>query len=261
MGAKITSLRAAGCEWLLQPNPEPPANGVGKGFISVGLSGWDECIPTIDSCTLADGTVVPDHGSVWDRVWHHGARLARVVVPASGFEFRREARRDAAGALVLHYAVRNTSARRVNVLWAAHPQLQAPPGTVVETSTPHLVQTYPDVEPTAPSSTITIDDVPLYAARKFYTLPESPAEFARIRRPDGRWLEFAWDPKLVPHLGIWLDAGAFAHRPVIAIEPCIGWYDNLCRAIGNQTSIELAPDEVRRWWIRLTAGTGTTPAS
>jgi galactose mutarotase-like enzyme len=253
-GAKITSLRAAGTEWLLQPDRERRSRNATSAFVAAGLSGWDECVPTIDSCTLADGTVLPDHGSVWDLHWHLGAhQVASVVVPSVGLNFQRKLDHSAES-LVLRYTLRNTSARQISVMWAAHPQFNAPPGTVVETSAQRYVQTYPELASARPAERFCIDDVPTNASRKFYLDREVRIDSARIRRADGRWLRFEWDPQLVPHFGVWLDAAQVAHRPVIAIEPGIGWYDDLSRAIANGSSLDLAPGATRRWWLRVTAG-------
>lgn len=251
-GGRITSLRGADIEWLLQPAGLPPQD---NSFVGSGLAGWDECIPTVAACTGADGRAVPDHGSVWAREWTVDGN-GYGTVQVEQFRFGRRIRHSQSG-LRLDYLVHSIAEEPIAVLWAAHPQVLSPPGTAVEIAVGDrgVLEVYPGPPRIVPWHQIrSIDAVPNGAARKIYLPVNEPVSAARLIRPDGRWLEWRWDPQLVPHLGVWFDNGAYAAQSVIAIEPAIGWYDSLDMAANNGTAMRLAAGETRRWWLALRVG-------
>jgi galactose mutarotase-like enzyme len=249
------SLQAGDVEWLLPPAAEEPG---GEAFVAAGLSGWDECLPTIDPCVV-DGVALPDHGSVWSRPWHPvGDGWLGVDVDTPPLTFRRRLTATSDG-LRLDYRLRSRADRRTPVLWATHPQLLAPQGTevTVDPSRPAVVEVQPRREVQVDWSEVAaMASVAAGAFRKVYLLPDERADSATVQRADGSWLRLAWDPALVPHLGVWFDAGAFARQPVVALEPGVGWYDALDRAAANGTALQLAPGAETGWWLEVTSGSG-----
>ncbi|MEP6853507.1 MAG: hypothetical protein ABJA87_12755 [bacterium] len=255
LGAKVVSLRGAGLEWLLQPGGRggtPPDAGP---FVAAGLSGWDECLPTIDPCALPDGTVLPDHGSVWSVAWRpaRGGWL-RVDVAGTSLVFGRRIVTTTAG-LRFDYRLWNSSTGPASALWAAHPQLHAPPGTRVVLSATHVVEVHPGAGlPTEWAATDSIDHVGPGRSRKFYLPADVRTGSVRLERPDGRWLRLSWDDSVVPHLGVWFDNAEYAPRPVIALEPGIGWYDSLDRAMANGSALTLPAHGAASWWLDVAVG-------
>ena len=250
LGGKVISLTGVGIEWLLQPEGGRPRD---QTFLGSGLSGWDECIPTVSACSAPDGRWLQDHGTVWSRAWHRDPD-GFATVETDHFVFGRRLT-TVGNALLAEYRVRSVTAVSTSLLWASHPQVLAPAGTVVEVAVDRVLEVYPGPERlTSWSSVSAIDSLRVGQCRKVYLKSAERVAAARILRPDGRWLRFAWDSDLVPHLGIWFDVEAFAPSPVIAVEPAIGWYDSLARASSNGTAMTLAPGQHREWWLSVSVG-------
>lgn len=253
-GAKVVSLRGVGLEWLLQPSGRGNGSPDAGPFVSAGLSGWDECLPTIDPCALPDGTVLPDHGSVWAAPWRPQPEgWLTVEIPDTGLFFARRLVPTTAG-LRFEYRL-NSSAGPAAVLWAAHPQFQAPAGTRVVLSADQVVEVHPDAGPPVEWRPMgSIDHVGPGCSHKVYLPVDVHTGSVGLERPDGRWLRLSWDETLVPHLGVWFDNGQYAPEPVIALEPGIGWYDALDRAIANGSALTLCEHGEARWWLDVAVG-------
>ncbi|WP_461637690.1 aldose epimerase family protein, partial [Leucobacter sp. BZR 635] len=141
-------------------------------------------------------------------------------------------------------------------LWAAHPQFSAPAGTRVELEgdVERIVDVLAEPALEAPwtAAAATIDTLAPGRCRKLYVSPEQPARSARLIRPGYPALRMRWS-EACPYVGLWFDAGAFAHEPVIAIEPATAYYDDLARASLNGTAPILLPGTPLRWWVELEA--------
>lgn len=70
----------------------------------------------------------------------------------------------------------------------------------------------------------------------------------------GNYLRIRANERTVPNWGVWIDRGLCNDRTTIALEPGIGYYDSLARAVDNGTAVELRPNESREWSIELEAG-------
>jgi galactose mutarotase-like enzyme len=271
-GAKIASILyvPAGREWL-----EPPGGELGKpaGFGSVftdgDMCGWDEMVPTIIRCGYpADphlGTMLADHGEVWAVEWTVDSDDEALVCTVAGralpYRFSRSMR--AAGSrLSLSYELAVTGSAPLWLLWAAHPQF-----AVHETGTRMVLP--PDVDqlvdvtaetPTSlewPSKSLeTSEGLASGEGRKLYIAPDTRVGSAALVDGDGTWLQMAWDPAVVPYLGIWLDNRAYSRRPVIALEPTTGYYDNLALAYAMNRAPLIEPGRPLRWTVEVTLGTG-----
>jgi galactose mutarotase-like enzyme len=253
-GGKIAALRHREREWLLAPvdgRPAPPRYGA--AFTAGPLWGWDEMLPTIEPC--GD---LPDHGEVWAFPWTSVCRDGRLSCAVEGrarpYRLVRSLEvREAT--VVLEY--RLTATERLDVLWAAHPQFVLDPaGTAVllPPGTGELV----DVSDGSRVSPAALEDplglVPAGAGRKLYADPDARIGTVRLVDRGGSSLSMTWDPDRLPYLGIWIDHGAHAHRPVIAIEPANGYYDSLERATALGRAAEVAPGRPLRWGLTVEAG-------
>jgi len=264
-GAKVLALtwRPEGGperEWLLQGEPAPEV-GYGGTFTDAEMCGWDEMLPTVDACTLADGTALPDHGEVWPAPWtvvDEGPDRCTTVVEGRALPYRLE--RTVAlvddDAVRLSYALTATGTQPTALLWAAHPQFTASPGALVQL--PAGVTDVLDVKAGEPPPVLpwpaggldALAAVPAGEGRKWYLPPDVHVGEARLIDPGGTWLRLTWDPEAVPYLGIWADDGAHAASPVVALEPSTGFYDDLSRA----DAPVLAPGETRRWTLTVHLG-------
>ncbi|HVS06160.1 MAG TPA: hypothetical protein VHK65_08330 [Candidatus Dormibacteraeota bacterium] len=275
-GAKIASLRhrPSGREWLEQPVGElrgPPTYG--SAFIDAGLFGWDEMLPTIIGATYPDGdyqgTPLPDHGEVWALPWETTSAGEVLVCSTAGralpYRVTRTMRVEGAW-LELQYDLSATGPTPLWLLWAAHPQF-----VVGETGTrivlPAEVDELVDVTPGKAPENVhwpgpeveSTRGLPRGGGRKLYALPDAKIGTAGLIDGDGPWLRLAWDPEPVPYLGIWLDNGAYARNPVIALEPSTGYYDDLRLAVSNQRVPHIRPGRSLRWSLEVTLGSGQHP--
>jgi galactose mutarotase-like enzyme len=260
-GAKIASLEhlPSGREWLLSPGRRrPPPPRYGAGFTSVPLWGWDEMLPTIDPC--GD---LPDHGEVWALPWSvEDDGDGRLRCAVSGRRLAYRIVRDIAvrgNRIRLHYEL--SASTPMAILWAAHPQFTLEDGTRL--ALPAAVRRLVDVtggeetrdeQPAAleqPLSTVAPG-----AGRKLYADPRTTVGTVSLEDRAGPWLRMTWDPEQLPYLGVWIDHGAFAPRPVVAIEPANGYYDSLERAIRLRRAAQVTPERPLRWSLELELGTG-----
>jgi len=275
-GAKIVSLRhrPSGREWLEQPAGdlrEPPTYG--SAFTDAEMFGWDEMLPTIDASLYPDGeyrgTPLPDHGEVWTLPWETRPAGEDLLCWTAGraLPFRvGRMMRLIEGRLQLDYELSATGDTPLWLLWAAHPQFAVDGrGTriVLPVQVRQLLNIWPSVEPGRvgwPSPDIeSTRGLPRGAGRKLYALPDAGLGSAGLIDADGAWLRLTWDPALVPYLGIWLDNGAYAHHPVIALEPSTGYYDDLALAVSNRRVPQIQPGRSLRWSLEVTLGSGQHP--
>lgn len=250
-GARITSLVAAGREWLAPSPPRDPAGG----FTDSGTGGWDEVAPTVAACTLGDGTRLPDHGDAWRLEWSvasSGPSTSTAVVALRSVPLQLSRTLTVeAGRLRAEYVATATGRVGVPLLWAVHPLFAAPPGTRIVTGepAPRLTGEYPEAgSPVAwPGSGIdrgSIDDVD-GALKAFAT----GLDRARIVHADGQGLTIRWDAVALPHLGLFWDTGVFADQAVVAIEPTTGRRD-AASAVEDELPV-VVPGHPLRWWLEL----------
>ncbi len=72
LGGKIASLRVGEVELLQQPLRPYARRFAAMSFAQSDASGWDECLPTVEACTVetAMGAVaLADHGDLWCESW------------------------------------------------------------------------------------------------------------------------------------------------------------------------------------------------
>jgi hypothetical protein len=243
-GARTSRLRGTE-EWLHQPTGERTLTD----FTASALGGWDEMLPTVDACRVPHGDSFEewgDHGEAWNRRWSgqedshwvdvRGLRLRRTIVP------------EPTG-VRLDYEL--TSAQTRPVQWAAHPQFVWTPGTTLELGAAvswrrvypadETRNLGPEVDPGA-----LIDSA---AGAKWWST--TPLDRVVLRRLDGRGLRLRWDPAELPAVALWIDPGAFASAPVIAIEPALAPYDSLADAVSAEAAPIVGPGRPLRWWLRL----------
>ena len=253
-GGKIVSLvDETGREWLAQPaSPLPPPAEPGAVFTEAELCGWDECAPTVDDDTYLDEHGQParlgDHGDLWTQRWQHDGSQVRATSPSMGFEFSRSITPTGRG-LRMEYVVR--SARDIPLLWAAHPQFIAPPGSRVQVPKGTVLR--------AQDGSTLDDDVLLmdsYAdgeCRKFHADPAIRVGWASLVLPTEERLTLYWSAS-APYLGIFMDAAAIARDRVAVIEPMSAWPDSLSAAVDSGHVARVTPDAPLT--VRLEVGIG-----
>jgi galactose mutarotase-like enzyme len=258
LGAKVVSLKnlCTGREWMYHPNNSLNLfqNKLNDDFAQSPLVGWDECLPTISPCTWR-GRSLPDHGEVWNAVWHldeaawkEGVIKTSVQLPISPFEFTRaiEIQNDM---LSVNYHLLNLSGDRQEFLWAMHPLLALKTGDQLVLS--HEIrqsigqQSWLDslnFEGKVPSS------VKAFAG----PLQRGQAEIFNPVSDDS--LIFEWDAADCNTLGIWLTRGGWHGHHHMALEPSNGAPDSLAAAAANGTNCGvLVPFGHKEWRIQIRA--------
>ncbi len=241
MGAAVTSLKAAGREWLVQSSGPATPPSATSSFVASGPRGWDEMAPTIVPCTV-DGVTYPDHGDAWRSRWSEEAGW---LVHRSSFGHRLARRSRNEGSRV-SFEYRLTADPPRPVLWAAHPLVLAPPGSLVEID--GFQGEIIDVSGSEPvpvawsAERACIDAVPEGGCRKYVLPPDVRVGSASVIHPDGVRLRFSWPTDVVRYLGIYLERRAFTTQACIAVEPMTGWYDSLLRAVTTGRVAVAGPD-------------------
>ncbi len=254
-GGKIVSLLdSRHREWLAQPAADIDIGDLGGTFTDGDMCGWDECAPTIVACDV-DGVALPDHGELWSRSWSETDGTLHVSCPSYGYTFSRSAAvRDTT--LRLRYRV-VAGSRRVPMLWAAHPQFQAFPGTTVSVSE-HAGHAWNVLADPAQRTQISpdllrMDTVQAGSARKFYLDPGLRTNRVDLLHADGSRLQMHWSEE-VPYVGVWFDRGRYAPHDVIAIEPCTGFYDSCRTALSRNALTMIKPRDILEWTVSVTVG-------
>jgi hypothetical protein len=251
-GAKIVSLEdSTGYEWLAPP--PPPAEYSGKSFVESEMCGWDECAPTIVACQLDDGSVLPDHGDLWDIAWQVDGDQLTGLGHSLGYTMSRSIR-PTDGGLRLDYTV-TAGARTTPFLWAAHPQFLAPEGSSIELGATRVVDVLIDEhrELELDPGLSSIDTVEPGGCRKLYVAPSQQVSSAALRVPGHGRLELSWNTDVAAYLGLWFDNGRYSREPVIAIEPSTGYFDSLATAIHSGRALSLQPRATVSWFVEVRA--------
>lgn len=258
--------------------------------------GYDECLPTVGACRLPDdvpgvgGVALPDHGELWsqyaatERV--EGAGGPELVTRWQGrrmaYRFARAVAIEADGAVRMRYTLESRADAPLPFLWSSHPLLPLTPDTRLELPIAARVRVWAQhgidlggeraehrwpvlrVRDAAGGGERERDfthparGAAPYACKLFLDLPQPANGVVRlaVEQGDAR-LEVELDAREVPHMGLWLNHGAwtpFADRRGyrnLAFEPCIGAPDPLDAALGEwQGAAWLAPGEARQWTLR-----------
>ena len=270
-GGKIRSVLelAGGKEWMWQ-NPNLPQRlpVYGQNFERhLDTGGWDEIFPSVVPSDLG-GVAIPDHGDLvslpWDLIAAGDDFLSMQVtarsVPAT---MRREIRLDDVGpAFSLAYTLTNHSGRALPFLVATHPLFAMDPGSRLELpgdAVLHIAGGVGDVpdRDSIPAGDLNalLEDASGGWAMKLFSEPGLLSEVA-LRQPEAARVRMSWDPALLPVLGLWVNHGGWtgtggAPYHNIGIEPGNASCDALADAVRDRTAGVLAPEEVRRWEVRV----------
>ena len=251
-GARITSLTSGGREWLAPSGPRSP--GV---FVQPGSGGWDEVVPTVAACVLADGTALTgtalaDHGDAWQTPWtldSADARHVQTTVRLASLPISLTRRIEGTGTGIrLAYTASTDAAAPVPLAWCAHPLFAADAGTrlVPAGPVPGLIEEYPRYR-------VPRDWPSVVAPSALKAFTDAPAASAAVVHANGDTLTLSWDSVLLPYLGLYWDGGEFTDTPVVAIEPSTAFGDSAVRAVAEGRIRLLEPGRPFRWWVQLTA--------
>jgi galactose mutarotase-like enzyme len=291
LGAKLTSLRdlRSDREWLWTNTRIARRQvGIDESYVAKADSGgWDECFPSVSPCVYPlapwEGSVIADHGELWSqraRVTTGSGKadtptitttIAGVALP---YTFSRTLRLDAERAtLRLDYDLRNESADDLAFIWSAHPLIPLEEGMSVRLPEGAQVNLngggrggnvpgpgrYPWPLQSDGFDLTTLPSPNAGLSCKLWSEPLAEG-WVELASRTGT-LRFAFDPALVPQIGLWINAGGWAGdggAPYsnLGLEPCLGAQDSLADAVTveNRYGI-LRAGATRHWWLeaQLTA--------
>jgi hypothetical protein len=277
-GGKVSSVvdKSDGYELLFTYPAELPAGPqydlpYGKGW----YAGWDECFPGVAPGKYVghpyDGIAIPDHGELWGvpttsvpakngitTVWH-GLRF--------GYRLTRKLSLDGAE-LVAEYTLVNLAPFEFRFVWAQHALLAM--NVPVELSVHQQRFRF--------SHDAKGNDV-----QRPFEWGTDVGNLASLGRPGemaagNGWKVFSLDPVTTPvtvrfpqrnrtlrvgyesedglaaYWGIWVNTGGWAGHRHFAVEPTTGRFDDLARAVGDESAGTVGPLGRRDWSVRWEVG-------
>jgi hypothetical protein len=274
-GGKISSLvdKADKFELLFNYPAELPTRAQYDAPYSNGwYAGWDECFPGIGPGKYVghpyDGIGIPDHGELWG--------LPTVAVPTKDgittvwhglrFGYRLTRKLSLEGpSLVAEYTLVNLAPFDFRFVWAAHGlmSLAAPveldPGRGTEFRFSHDADGRERTEtfqwPRASDDDLSRPDA-LPPKRGWKVFSADPiAAPAVVRYPSrGRSVTIAYESEdqLPAYWGIWINTGGWAGHHHVAIEPTTGRFDQLDRAVRDNSAGTVGPLGRAGWTVRWT---------
>jgi galactose mutarotase-like enzyme len=292
LGGKISSIRdlRTGRDWLWTSDQLPYRRlPYGASYVrEADTGGWDECFPTVAACVYPlepwRGAALPDHGEIWPLDWTasiEGDPAARITVrteargTALPYAFRRAIALAADTAtLRVDYQVESLADAAIGFIWSAHPLFAVEPGMRVLLPDDTRLHTWlvvpPNLIPDAGPhpwplharfdgrdvDLSVVPDATAGIACKLWSAPLARGH-ATLQASDGAF-HFAFDPALVPQIGLWINAGGWSGtggEPSynVALEPCIGAQDSLQEAVERHGQYALLPAHgLRTWWLEVT---------
>lgn len=277
LGGKIASLlgKSSGTEWLWA-NPHLPARPAqyGESYVKgLDAGGWDEIFPSVLPCMLEDGTRIPDHGDVVALpatvcASGPGRLVLETRLRSLPMTFTRTMTLEE-NHLRLDYVIESHATIPLPFLWASHPLFQLEAGMELTglDDVPFRVAAWLGAEAatkkgtTCPGRDIArIPDVDAPGFRPMACKLFSPAgvvDRVGLQRPNGSRVTLAWDARENPHLGIWLNLGAWSgcgSAPYfnLGLEPTTCACDSLRLAVNQHAAPLLPPHAKRSWSVTLT---------
>lgn len=274
LGGRVVSLLdcVSRREWLdgWTPNnkrrlwhPTDPAD-----FETGPAAGLDECLPTIQPCTIGSSRF-GDHGELWNQTpfFHealaeNGVFACRWALKSLPLTFERQISihdRE----IRFHYQISNQADSPTPFLWAWHPLFSWEPGDQILTSENSCLAAggerlaWPHIQPGTDLSRAEFPANTVSAAKVF--LGPLRSGHAAISSENGASLQLRWPAELFPYAGIWITRGFWKGLHHWAIEPTNAPVDRLSDIKQHSATSMLAPREIREWDIGLTVGVGVAP--
>jgi hypothetical protein len=263
-GAKIISLIYRLTDYnFLWRNPE----GIYSKNIPF-VSGFDECIPSIGECEW-QGTHIPDMGWVQSLPWSYEAlemsdeHVSVATRIASGqCEIERKISLKAGESCFrFEYEATNLSENKIELLWAAHPVLNAnryirillPPDVTRVTSLDNQKYNWPIMVENGKRINLSIVGEYGYGiGYKVFTPKLKEGWCVAANYLTGEMIGFSFNPNEIPFIGIWLNTGQWHRHYCMALEPTTSPTDCLDKAVSQFGEyLSLGPNKSRKWHMNI----------
>jgi galactose mutarotase-like enzyme len=283
LGGKIASLRwlPGNLELLQAPLADYAPRTMTMGFEEGDAGGWDECLPSVASCSLVTPrrvVRVPDHGDFWRLAWSCEQAGNEIRMAATGVSLPLRLERTLTfddDALRIDYRVENVGDEPVEYAWSAHPLFAVDPedrvllpesvkAVRVEGSAGQRLggKGMKHAWPRTKAKSGDVIDLSLAGGigdgtgDKVFAAAPSEGWAAIIRRQRGVRIEVRFDPQRIPWLGLWLCYGGWPEgmarrQQCVAIEPCTAPMDSLAEAVEQGSARKLAAGEFDSWAMQV----------
>lgn len=279
-GGKIASLydRRRAREWLhVNPHVLYRLPTYGADYVrDFDAGGFDECFPNIGVGAFPnapwDRVQLPDHGEVWALPWSVAAGDDHLTLAVHGVQLPYHLHKTVTlrdNVLRCDYLLANPTPFAMPFIWSSHPTFAVHPGMRLEVParTVH-VQGSVGAFPVAAGTTVAWpqvggEDLSILppraagrAAKLFFTGLDA-GSVAVADPADGSRCTLLFDPARTPHVGVWMNSGAWSGIPGVppyynlAVEPCIGADDALADALAAGTAGVLPAYGERSWWLEF----------
>ena len=293
IGGKIKELinLESGTQFLLdnqRPDGMYTMENYGSDFSNFDVSGFDDCFPTIDPCTINSlkdkysEYCLPDHGEVWSRPWKFSVSDNSVNLTITGKVFKyllTKQYRLEENRIIITYTVKNLSIEAFPYIWSAHPLLKVSKGARIIlpkevelmylnwASNPAIgkhgdIIQWPFILGGESKEDYSIvKDKVHNLAFKCYT-NELMDGYAGVYLPEKKEsIFFSFDPKVNPYLGLWLCYGGWPpdnenKHFTIGLEPSNGRPDSLAEAVKNHEYSIINEFSENKWELEISIWAG-----
>lgn len=257
-----------------------------SGFAEFDASGFDDCFPSVDSCSVKiENRLVeyPDHGEIWSKAMTCSIDDGTVSLRCDSeiLLYSYEKKIYLTGeTLNIDYTIINTGNESFPCIWTMHGlinceedmEILLPAGTetvtIVQDSkilgTPGTVHRYPDA---------VLDDGNIYhlnrvnrrdadKTEKFYINGNIHKGICGVYYPSRDvTYKIIFDNGKLPYLGVWITEGGFRGDYNMALEPSNGFYDSIDIARNNDKLQTLMPGQKLVFGIKIEISDGRNPAT
>jgi hypothetical protein len=278
LGGKVISIvdKADNYPLLFDYPAELPTRAMyDEPFDDSYYAGWDECFPAVAPCKYPShpyqGIAVPDHGELWGIptvavptqngitvVWH-GLRF--------GYRLTRKLHLDGPN-IIAEYTLINLAPFEFRFVWALHSLLAMTIPVKLDVGPAKLFRYSHDADgvdqqvpfewPVVSEGVdlAKLESLPPRRGWKLFSMDPISAPVI-VRYPTrGRSVTVTFNSDQGPqaYWGVWITTGGWAGNSNFSIEPTMGRYDQLDRAVADKSAGRVAASGRCDWSVRWTLG-------
>lgn len=276
-GGKVLSIIDKADEFELTfdyPAEFPTTCQYDQPYASSYYAGWDECFPAVAPGPYPGhpykGTVIPDHGELWGVPTIAIPTKDGITTEWNGLRFGyRLARRlwIEGPTLGAEYTLTNLAPFDFRFVWAMHSlmslhvpvELELPSGVfrLSHDAASNRMDVPFDWPTTAAGERLARpDSLPAERGWKVFSVEPiaSPAVVRYPTRKRNLKIEYASNDGLPAYWGVWINTGGWVRHKHFAIEPTTGRFDELDRAVKDNSAGRVPPLGRIGWTVLWTLG-------